>query len=110
MYFHIFQICISMHFFAEAEPPSLADCRTALEAVRIVVAALVDFVRQHGAAGGSNRKLQDSGGSAGPGLGMGSAGPAGKYKVSMCRDLTLRGSCPRSGSCTFAHSDVELDK
>ncbi|XP_025162834.1 roquin-1 isoform X2 [Harpegnathos saltator] len=94
-----------------AEPPTLADCRAALEAVRIVVAALVDFVRQHGGgAGGGSRKSQDGGGSAGSVAGSGPAGSASKYKVSMCRDLALRGSCPRSGSCTFAHSDVELDK
>ena len=28
----------------------------------------------------------------------------------MCRDLALRGSCPRATNCTFAHSDLELDK
>lgn len=97
----------------ETESPSLAECRAALEAVRIVVAALVDFVRQHGGGGasGGNRKstTQDSGGS-GPGGGS-CPGPAtSKYKVSMCRDLALRGTCPRSNNCTFAHSDTELDK
>ncbi|XP_071646841.1 uncharacterized protein Roq [Temnothorax longispinosus] len=95
----------------ETEPPSLAECRAALEAVRIVVATLVDFVRQHGSGGtcGSNRKsaAQDSGGG-GPPSCPGSA--TGKYKVSMCRDLALRGTCPRSNNCTFAHSDSELDK
>ncbi|XP_067210697.1 roquin-1 isoform X2 [Linepithema humile] len=98
----------------ETEPPSLAECRAALEAVRIVVAALVDFVRQHGGGGisGSNRKsaAQDNGGGGGPGGSSGSGLATGKYKVSMCRDLTLRGTCPRSNSCTFAHSDTELDK
>ncbi|KAG5326633.1 RC3H1 protein, partial [Pseudoatta argentina] len=97
----------------ETEPPSLAECRVALEAVRIVVATLVDFVRQHGSNGtcGNNRKsvAQDSGGG-GP---VGSSCPGSvtsKYKVSMCRDLALRGICPRSNNCTFAHSDTELDK
>lgn len=28
----------------------------------------------------------------------------------MCRDLTLRGSCPRGTNCTFAHSADELEK
>jgi len=81
--------------------------------VRIVVATLVDFVRQHGSNGtcGNNRKsmAQDSGGG-GP---VGSSCPGSatsKYKVSMCRDLALRGTCPRSNNCTFAHSDTELDK
>ncbi|KZC04845.1 PREDICTED: roquin-1 [Dufourea novaeangliae] len=81
----------------ESEPPTLAECRAALEAVRTVVAALVEFIQQHG-----NRKTQDGTHNVGPGQ--------PKYKVSMCRDLALRGSCPRSTSCTFAHSDMELDK
>ena len=81
----------------ETEPPTLAECRAALEAVRTVVTALVEFIQQHG-----NRKTQDGTHNVGPGQ--------PKYKVSMCRDLALRGSCPRSTSCTFAHSDMELDK
>ncbi|OAD62090.1 Roquin [Eufriesea mexicana] len=81
----------------ETESPTLGECRAALEAVRTVVAALVEFIQQHG-----NRKTQDGIHNVGPGQ--------PKYKVSMCRDLALRGSCPRSTNCTFAHSDMELDK
>ncbi|XP_046410424.1 roquin-1 [Neodiprion fabricii] len=81
----------------ETEPPTWIECRASLEAVKTVVAALVEFIQQHG-----NRKPQDSTHTAGPGQ--------PKYKVSMCRDLALRGSCPRTTSCTFAHSDQELDK
>ncbi|XP_012257083.2 roquin-1 [Athalia rosae] len=81
----------------ETEAPTWTECRGALEAVRTVVAALVEFIQQHG-----NRKPQDSTHNAGPGQ--------PKYKVSMCRDLALRGSCPRATSCTFAHSGPELDK
>ncbi|CAF0928869.1 unnamed protein product [Didymodactylos carnosus] len=33
-----------------------------------------------------------------------------KYKVSMCRDFTQKGSCPRNLHCTFAHSKQEMDK
>ncbi|KAL6268803.1 hypothetical protein P5V15_001927 [Pogonomyrmex californicus] len=96
----------------ETEPPSLAECQAALEAIRIVVATLVEFVRQHGSGGicGSNRKsaVQDSGNN-GPGNSC-PGSVTGKYKISMCRDLALRGTCPRSNNCTFAHSDTELDK
>ncbi|XP_015586020.1 roquin-2 isoform X2 [Cephus cinctus] len=81
----------------ETETPTWAECCAALEAVRTVVAALVEFIQQHG-----NRKPQDGAHNTGPGQ--------PKYKVSMCRDLALRGSCPRSTNCTFAHSDLELDK
>lgn len=74
---------------------NLTEVADGLEACRIVVAGLVEFMRSHG------------GGGAG---GKGSPGEHGKYKVSLCRDLSLRGSCPRGPNCTFAHSDDELDK
>lgn len=55
---------------------------------------MVEFIYQHG-----SRKLQDTNHS-----------QHTKYKISMCRDLTLRGSCPRGTNCTFAHSNEELEK
>ncbi|CAH1367477.1 unnamed protein product [Tenebrio molitor] len=77
----------------ESSTPSWKDCSDALEAVRLVVAGLVEFIHQHG-----SRKLQDT-----------SHSPHTKYKISMCRDLTLRGSCPRGTNCTFAHTNEELE-
>ncbi|XP_049818439.1 uncharacterized protein LOC109604845 isoform X3 [Aethina tumida] len=78
----------------ESSTPSWNDCSECLEAVRQVVAGLVEFIHQHG-----SRKVQDSGHS-----------QHTKYKINMCRDLTLRGSCPRGTNCTFAHSADELEK
>nr|CAI5860090.1 unnamed protein product [Callosobruchus analis] len=78
----------------ESSPPSWKDCAECLEAVRQVVAGLVEFVQQHG-----GRKVQDA-----------QHAQHAKYKISMCRDLTLRGSCPRGTNCTFAHSNEELEK
>ncbi|XP_067001149.1 roquin-1 [Anabrus simplex] len=78
----------------ESSSPSWADCCGALEAVRIVVMGLVEFIQHHG-----SRKLQE------PGHPHNT-----KYKISMCRDHTLRGSCPRGTNCTFAHSEEELEK
>ncbi|KAF5287765.1 hypothetical protein FQA39_LY15701 [Lamprigera yunnana] len=74
--------------------PLWKECTEVLQAVKQVVAGLVDFIHQHG-----SRKLQDSAHS-----------QHAKYKISMCRDLTLRGSCPRGSNCTFAHSNEELEK
>ncbi|RZC34573.1 roquin-1, partial [Asbolus verrucosus] len=74
--------------------PSWKECSDALEAVRQVVAGLVEFIHQHG-----SRKLQDT-----------THSQHAKYKISMCRDLTLRGNCPRGTNCTFAHSNEELEK
>ncbi|KAG8332244.1 Roquin-1 [Homalodisca vitripennis] len=72
-----------------------------VEAARLVVAGLVEFIRVHGA-----RK---------PPLGEGGSlatphAHNAKYKISLCRDLGLRGTCPRGVNCTFAHSEDELEK
>uniref|UniRef100_A0A0B6ZTG1 RING-type E3 ubiquitin transferase n=1 Tax=Arion vulgaris TaxID=1028688 RepID=A0A0B6ZTG1_9EUPU len=33
-----------------------------------------------------------------------------RYKTSMCRDFSARGMCPRANTCTFAHSQEELER
>ncbi|BFZ20307.1 hypothetical protein BsWGS_23345 [Bradybaena similaris] len=33
-----------------------------------------------------------------------------RYKTSMCRDFTARATCPRGNTCTFAHSQEELER
>ncbi|RUS84164.1 hypothetical protein EGW08_008051 [Elysia chlorotica] len=33
-----------------------------------------------------------------------------RYKTSMCRDYTSRGTCPRGPTCTFAHTQEEMEK
>ncbi|GJQ67677.1 putative zinc ion binding protein [Trypoxylus dichotomus] len=78
----------------ETVTPTWKECSDALEAVKHVVSGLVEFIHQHG-----SRKLQDPAHS-----------QHAKYKISMCRDLTLRGNCPRGTNCTFAHSNEELEK
>ncbi|KDR20501.1 roquin-1 [Zootermopsis nevadensis] len=78
----------------ESSPPAWYECCGVLEAVRIVVTGLVDYIQHHG-----SRKLQEPGYS-----------HNAKYKISMCRDLTIKGNCPRGTNCTFAHSEEELEK
>ncbi|KAJ9592634.1 hypothetical protein L9F63_015689, partial [Diploptera punctata] len=78
----------------ESSPPSWCECCAALVAVKTVVTGLVEFIQHHG-----SRKLQEPG-----------HPHNAKYKISMCRDLTLKGSCPRGTNCTFAHSEEELEK
>ncbi|XP_054276070.1 roquin-1-like [Macrosteles quadrilineatus] len=72
-----------------------------VEAARLVVAGLVEFIRVHGA------RKPPGGDGATP---AGSHAHNAKYKISLCRDLQLRGSCPRGVNCTFAHSEDELEK
>lgn len=80
---------------SESIVPSWQECATSLESVKRVVNGLVDFVAHHG-----NRKLQD------PTHALHNT----KYKISFCRDLSLRGNCPRGSNCTFAHSEDELER
>lgn len=78
----------------DAPAPPWEDCRNAMQAVKIVVQGLVEFIQNHG-----NRKLHE-----------GSHTFNTKYKTSMCRDLTQRGGCPRGANCTFAHSEEEMER
>ncbi|XP_004525482.1 roquin-2 isoform X1 [Ceratitis capitata] len=81
----------------ESPPASWQDVAKALESVHEVVVGLVEFVQHHG-----NRKLQE--------CTTGQTSTNTKYKISLCRDLTVRRNCPRGSSCTFAHSEEELEK
>uniref|UniRef100_A0A069DZL4 RING-type E3 ubiquitin transferase n=1 Tax=Panstrongylus megistus TaxID=65343 RepID=A0A069DZL4_9HEMI len=81
---------------------SMVEVAQGVEACRVVVAGLVEFMRVHGNnKGGSG--CAGAGGSPAP-------GEHTKYKVSLCRDLIMKGTCPRGSACTFAHSGDELDK
>lgn len=75
--------------------PTWKECADAVEAVKHVVNGLVEFVQHHG-----NRKLQDTS----------HLSHTARYKISFCRDLSIRGNCPRGQNCTFAHSDEELER
>ncbi|GFS55616.1 roquin-1 [Nephila pilipes] len=78
----------------DAPLPSWEDLKHALEAAKIVVKGLVEFIQNFG-----NRRLQDD-----------RLSLTAKYKTSMCRDLVQRRNCPRGLNCTFAHSQEELDR
>lgn len=75
--------------------PAWRDCADAVEAVKFVVNGLVEFVQHHG-----SRKSQDAG----------HLSHTTRYKISFCRDLSIRGNCPRGQNCTFAHTDEELER
>ncbi|XP_075159855.1 RING finger and CCCH-type zinc finger domain-containing protein roquin [Haematobia irritans] len=81
----------------ESPPPTWQDVEKALDAVRYVVLGLVKFMQYH-----SNRKVQD--------YPVPPMNGNGKYKISLCRDLTERRMCPRGPNCTFAHSAEERQR
>lgn len=75
--------------------PTWIECSDAIEGVKFVVKGLVEFILHHG-----NRKSQD----------YGHLSHTTRYKISFCRDLSIRGNCPRGQNCTFAHTDEELER
>ncbi|XP_067884468.1 roquin-1-like isoform X3 [Heterodontus francisci] len=77
----------------DAPPPTWEQLELGLVAVKTVVHGLVDFIQNHSKKGTDQQQSAQS----------------SKYKTSMCRDLRQRGGCPRGASCTFAHSQDELE-
>ncbi|KAJ3605337.1 hypothetical protein NHX12_027384 [Muraenolepis orangiensis] len=78
----------------DAAAPSWEDLEGVMQAVKLVIQGLVEFMQNF------SKKNQDS-----PQPQANS-----KYKTSMCRDLRQQGGCPRGASCTFAHTQDELEK
>uniref|UniRef100_A0A673N0B9 RING-type E3 ubiquitin transferase n=1 Tax=Sinocyclocheilus rhinocerous TaxID=307959 RepID=A0A673N0B9_9TELE len=78
----------------DAASPSWTELESVLLAVKVVVHGLVEFIQNF--CKKSNESPQ--------------AQPNSKYKTSMCRDLRQQGGCPRGASCTFAHTQEELEK
>ena len=97
--------------------------KDSLHASEQVVAGLLTFMGQHsntrrGGSGNSTNgsSISNSIDRSGPGSETGSVSGGSvvhhnsRYKTSMCRDLSLHGSCPRGKNCTFAHSPSEMDQ
>ena len=99
--------------------------KDSLHASEQVVAGLLAFIGQHSnnrRGGNSNssasngNNVTSSGERTGSSLEIGSASTSAvghhnsRYKTSMCRDLSLHGSCPRGKNCSFAHSPIEMEQ
>ncbi|XP_076091142.1 uncharacterized protein LOC143063082 isoform X1 [Mytilus galloprovincialis] len=88
-----------LEFLASVDPnpdapsPSWENLEAVMKAIKTVVQGLVDFIQSNGSKHLEILTL-----------------PNLRYKTSMCRDLVQRGTCPRGGNCTFAHSQDELEK
>ncbi|XP_046754214.1 roquin-1 isoform X13 [Gallus gallus] len=78
----------------DAPPPTWEQLENGLVAVRTVVHGLVDYIQNHSKKGTDQQQPPQH----------------SKYKTYMCRDMKQRGGCPRGASCTFAHSQEELEK
>lgn len=78
----------------DAPPPTWEQLEKGLVAVKTVVHGLVDFIQNHSKKGADQQQPPQH----------------SKYKTYMCRDMKQKGGCPRGASCTFAHSQEELEK
>uniref|UniRef100_A0A8B9LDU8 RING-type E3 ubiquitin transferase n=1 Tax=Astyanax mexicanus TaxID=7994 RepID=A0A8B9LDU8_ASTMX len=78
----------------DAPAPTWEQLDKGLVAVKTVVHGLVDFIQNHSKKGGDPQQAPQH----------------SKYKTYMCRDMKQKGGCPRGASCTFAHSQEELEK
>uniref|UniRef100_A0A8C9VIE1 RING-type E3 ubiquitin transferase n=1 Tax=Scleropages formosus TaxID=113540 RepID=A0A8C9VIE1_SCLFO len=78
----------------DAPPPTWEQLEKGLVAVKTVVHGLVDFIQNHSKKGTDQQQPPQH----------------SKYKTYMCRDMKQKGGCPRGASCTFAHSQDELEK
>ncbi|MBZ3872293.1 Roquin-1 [Sciurus carolinensis] len=78
----------------DAPSPTWEQLENGLVAVRTVVHGLVDYIQNHSKKGADQQQPPQH----------------SKYKTYMCRDMKQRGGCPRGASCTFAHSQEELEK
>ncbi|KAE8610354.1 hypothetical protein XENTR_v10012094 [Xenopus tropicalis] len=78
----------------DAPPPTWEQLEDGLVAVKTVVHGLVDYIQNHSKKGTDQQQPPQH----------------SKYKTYMCRDMKQRGGCPRGASCTFAHSQEELEK
>ncbi|XP_036442010.1 roquin-1a isoform X1 [Colossoma macropomum] len=78
----------------DAPAPTWEQLDKGLVAVKTVVHGLVDFIQNYSKKGGDPQQAPQH----------------SKYKTFMCRDMKQKGGCPRGASCTFAHSQEELEK
>ncbi|XP_068095186.1 roquin-1 isoform X2 [Hyperolius riggenbachi] len=89
----------------DAPPPTWEQLENGLVAVKTVVHGLVDYIQNHSKKGTDQQQVSE------PWSYHAIQPPQhSKYKTYMCRDMKQRGGCPRGASCTFAHSQEELEK
>ncbi|XP_057176833.1 roquin-2 isoform X1 [Triplophysa rosa] len=88
------ELLAAIDYNPDAAAPSWGELESVLLAVKVIVHGLVEFIQNF------SKKSHESS----------QAQPNSKYKTSMCRDLRQQGGCPRGASCTFAHTQEELEK
>ncbi|KAG9338462.1 hypothetical protein JZ751_025696 [Albula glossodonta] len=113
----------------DAPPPTWEQLVKGLVAVKTVGHGLVDFIQNHSKKGADQQQVpytpftpltccacmcctmfMQSGVESSALCCLDAPLQHSKYKTYMCRDMKQKGGCPRGASCTFAHSQEELEK
>ena len=101
----------SFLMFSDSECPGWDCLATAMNSVQKIVSGLVAFIEHHHARRtGTMSAASVPSGAVHPSMDQRQQQHQARYKTSLCRDLTIRGSCPRGGNCTFAHSQAEIEQ
>ncbi|CAH0577830.1 unnamed protein product [Chrysodeixis includens] len=102
----------------DAKSPSWQQLAEVMTSLKEVVAGLIHYLQQQATGRDSNhnqkhaapeRCLETNTSQNSPATAT-STPTHTKYKVSMCRDAAASTFCPRGSSCTFAHSEDELER
>lgn len=72
-----------------------------MRSVSKIISAFVDYLSHNG----GDHVVGEMGGAQDSSLNQNT-----RYKTSMCRDYSSRGTCPRGPTCTFAHTQEEMEK
>ncbi|XP_073956760.1 LOW QUALITY PROTEIN: RING finger and CCCH-type zinc finger domain-containing protein roquin [Choristoneura fumiferana] len=101
----------------DAKSPSWQQLAEVMTSLKEVVSGLIHYyMHDQGNSWDSNHNQKHPPGGAEPSTSQPSPQATAttpthsKYKVSMCRDAAARSFCPRGNTCTFAHSEEELER
>ncbi|KAJ8737953.1 hypothetical protein PYW08_000548 [Mythimna loreyi] len=102
----------------DAKNPTWQQLAEVMTSLKEVVAGLIHYLQQQATGRDSNHnqkpsmpdRCMDNNTSQGSPQTAASTPTHTKYKVSMCRDAATRSFCPRGSTCTFAHSEEELER
>ncbi|CAH1647389.1 unnamed protein product [Spodoptera littoralis] len=103
----------------DAKNPSWQQLAEVVTSLKEVVAGLIHYLQQQATGRDSNHnqkqhplpeRCMDNNASQVSPQTAASTPTHNKYKVSMCRDAATRSFCPRGNSCTFAHSEEEMER
>ncbi|KAK3728449.1 hypothetical protein RRG08_017249 [Elysia crispata] len=83
---------------------SWENLEAVMRSVSTIISAFVEYLTLNGGEHGQ------TGGSLSGGAQDASLAHNTRYKTSMCRDYASRGTCPRGATCTFAHTQEEMEK